>query len=58
VVCPLCLSCIWTRSEDIIQGSYDSLLQMNDPIHKLVLVKICGAVAVTDDKFGYLGFQK
>lgn len=50
--CPLCLSCIWSRSEDIIQGFYAILLQMNDPIHKLVLINICGAVVVTDDNFG------
>jgi hypothetical protein len=52
VECPLCLSCIWTRIEDIIQSFYGSLLQMNDPIHKLVLINICGAVVVTDDNFG------
>lgn len=55
--CPLCLSCIWTRSEDIIQGFYDNLVQMNDPILKLVLIK-CGGVAVNDDKFGYLGVSE
>lgn len=56
--CPLCLSCIWTRSEDIIQGLYDDLLQINDPIQKLVFINICEAVAVTDDKFGYLGVSE
>jgi hypothetical protein len=46
---------MWSRSEDIIQGFYASLLQMNDPIHKLVLINICGAVVVTDDDFDWLG---
>jgi len=27
---------------------------MNDPIHKLVLINICGTVVVTDDNFGLL----
>ena len=46
------LSCIWTRSEDVIQSFYASILQMNDPIHKPVLININGAVVVTDDYFG------
>jgi hypothetical protein len=52
VECPLCLSYIWTRREDIIQSFYGNLLPMNDPIYSLVLINICGAVVVTADNFG------
>jgi hypothetical protein len=47
-----------TKGDDIFQSFYASLLEMNVPIHKLVLITIDGAPAMTSENFGLIGLCK
>jgi hypothetical protein len=47
-----------TRGEDIFQSFYDSLLEMNVPIHKLVSITTDGAPAMTSENVGLIGLCK